>query len=329
VSAPRDLPSPTVVVLTHASARTLPSCIDALRPQVAEVGGQLLVVDNASPDDTVAVAARLGVDVVATGGNLGFARGCNLAAESADGEVLILVNPDAVPDPGCLGALLSAVRDDPGAGPIGGRARFADGTYDPRCVLGRPCLRGALGFATGLSTLLPRRRLTAPEDGPPWLPADGGLIDVEVVSGALMAVPMGLWRVLGGFDERYFLYGEDVDLCLRAQALGWQPVVATRAGYSHVGGASSSTSRARDVWLHRGKAELYYRHLGPRSARLAVSALQAGAGLRGLAARAPRESIACRGRRWADLHADRALWRDGYRYSPFPTAPAPVREPAG
>ncbi len=308
----RPRPSATVVVLTHASARTLPACLAALLPQVAEVGARLLVVDNESPDDTVAVARGLGVEPVRAGANLGFARGCNLAAEQADGDALVLVNPDAVLDPGCLVALLRAMRTDRGAGPIGGRAHLRDGSYDPRCVLGRPSLHGALGFATGASTLLPRRRLTAPEDGPRWLPADGSVLDVPAVSGAVMAVPTGLWRALGGFDERYFLYGEDVDLSLRARALGWQPVVATSAGYTHAGGASSASSRARDLWLHRGKAELYHRHLAPRSARWAVRGLQMGARLRSLAAELPVERASAPGRRWAAVYADRALWRGGY-----------------
>jgi N-acetylglucosaminyl-diphospho-decaprenol L-rhamnosyltransferase len=312
MSARQVAPSVSVVVLTHASARTLPTCLTSLRPQVEALHGELLVVDNASPDDTVAVARGLGFEPVATGGNLGFARGCNVGARLATGDVLVFMNPDAVLDEGALASLVDVASSAPRVGPVGGRAHTGDGAYDPRCVLGRPSLWGALSFAAGVGTVFRNHPVLDPEHGPRVVPDTGEPQAVAAVSGALMAVPRSLWEALDGFDERFFLYGEDVDLCVRAAALGWQPVVAGTVGYTHVGGASSSVSETRDVLLHRGKAELYHKHLRPGAARAAVTALQTGAMLRGAPARLPQHRFSDRAHRWRSVFLARDRWRDGY-----------------
>lgn len=303
---------PSVVIVTYRSAATLAACVEALRPQVEEAGGDMLVVDNASPDDTVRLATELGLNVVETGANLGFAAGCNLGAEKVSGDPLVFVNPDAIVDEGALGALVDAARELRGAGPLGGRAHHADGGYDPRSVLGRPSLRGALLFASGLST---HRRGSArfdPEHGPLRVSADGSQRVVPAVSGALLAVPRALWEILGGFDERFFLYGEDVDLALRAADAGWRPTMVTDAGYLHLGGASSLARRDAGVLLHRGKVELYRRHLTPRAAGVAIAALQVGALIRGLPTVVPLPHISRRARPWWELFRLRRRWRTGY-----------------
>jgi N-acetylglucosaminyl-diphospho-decaprenol L-rhamnosyltransferase len=303
---------PAVVVLTYRSAETIEDCLSALRPQVERLGGQLVVVDNASPDDTVAVVQALGVRVVETGANLGFAAGCNVGAAAVHGDPVVLVNPDAIVDDGALEALVDAANDET-SGPLGGRAHHADGAYDRRSVLGRPSLLGALTFASGLSTLRSGSARFDPEHGPLDVAADGRRLPVPAVSGALLAVPRTLWNRLGGLDERFFLYGEDVDLSLRASAAGWQPTLVTAAGYTHIGGVSSTATGGIGVLLFRGKVELYKQHLDSRAFPLALAALEFGTLLRGAPVFVPVPSIAGRARPWWDLFTCRQRWRAGYR----------------
>jgi N-acetylglucosaminyl-diphospho-decaprenol L-rhamnosyltransferase len=303
---------PGVIVLTYRSATTIEACIRALRPQVEQVGGELLIVDNDSSDETVAIARGLGLRVLETGANLGFAGGCNLGAAAVEGDPIVLVNPDTVLDPGALPALVDAAVDG-ALGPLGGRAHHPDGTYDRRSVHGRPSLAGALLFASGLSTLGRGSRWFDPEHGPAFIPADGRLMSVPAISGALLVVPRALWDGLDGFDERFFLYGEDVDLSLRAAALGTQPTLVTAAGYGHLGRASSSDAGRAGVLLYRGKVELYRRHLGPIASRFAVAALQVGSLARGLPSALPLPALARRAEPWWDLFRRRRQWRAGYR----------------
>lgn len=309
---PGTPPSILAVVVTYNSATTLPACLDALVAQASQLDGDVVVVDNGSRDQSVEIARRRGVTVVESPDNGGFAVGCNRGAEGTAAELVVLVNPDSQLDDGCLERLLAAHRALPHAGPIGGRPRLEDGGYDPRGVLGRPRLRGAVAFALGLDTAFRGSRWLDPEHGPRALPGDG-LVAVEAVSGALMAVPRALWERLGGFDERFFLYGEDVDLCLRATAAGWQPVVACGAGYRHAGGMVADGTHQRRVLLYRGKVELYRQHLGPGQARVATFALQAGALLRGMAAAFAHGSrLARRAAPWRDLYRARRQWRAGH-----------------
>jgi N-acetylglucosaminyl-diphospho-decaprenol L-rhamnosyltransferase len=307
----RPTPACSVVVLTYRSAETLAACLASVRPQVDALDGELVVIDNASPDETVEVARAAGVEAVRSRRNLGFAAGCNLGARHASGRVLVFVNPDAVLDPGCLQAVLDALADDASIGVVGGRAHTSDGDYDPRCVLGTPSLRGALGFALGLDHVFRHHPLLAPEQGPAELSTDRPVVAVPAVSGALVALPRQVWERLQGFDEDFFLYGEDVDLCLRAARAGWRSVVATGAGYQHVGGISSS-STTRDVMLYRGKVELYRRQLSPLGARVAVTALQAGALLRATASFVSHVRGAESARRWPVLFRGRNQWREGH-----------------
>lgn len=304
-------PSLSVVVLTYNSAASLPACLTALQGQLEELGGDLVVVDNASADDTLAVARSLGVEPVTTGENLGFARGCAVGVAHARGELIVLVNPDAVLDVGALAAFRAAA-NEPRRGPIGGRAHDPAGGYDPRAVLGRPSVWGAWSFALGVDRVGRGNRWLDPEHGPARLDADGSVVPVPAVSGACLAVPRRLWDALGGFDPRYFLYGEDLDLSLRARAAGWTPCVATAAGYEHVGGASSSSSELKDVLLYRGKVELYRQHLRPAGARAAIIGLQLGVALRAFGERllpsASRSEIG----RWTALQQARSRWRVGY-----------------
>lgn len=301
----------SVVVLAYNSAATLDACLSALRPQVDELAAELVVVDNASEDNSAEVAEAHADRVVRSDVNRGFSGGCNLGVAHSSGRVVVLVNPDATLDPGCLQAVVAAAGDGT-HGPVGGRARHADGSFDQRCTLGRPRLWGAVCFALGVDTLMHGSAWFDPEHGLGGLAPQSGVVAVEAVSGALMAVERSLWQQLGGLDEDYFLYGEDVDLCLRARAAGAQPAVVASAGYTHRGGMSTDATIQRHVLLHRGKVELYRRHLSPPAAHLAVVCLQVGALVRGLPTVLPLPGVARRARPWMLLFRRRRDWRDGH-----------------
>jgi N-acetylglucosaminyl-diphospho-decaprenol L-rhamnosyltransferase len=300
----------SVIVLTYNSTTTLASSLRSIEAASAGLSSEIIVVDNASTDGSPRLAEELGYPPLATGANLGFAAGCNRGAERATGRSLLFVNPDAQLDPGCIRALLRASTYVDG--PLGGRARTVSGSYDQRAALGRPRLRGAVAFAFSLDRVARGSALLDPEHGPRHPPDVGPAVAVHAVSGAVLMISRDLWFELGGFDERFFLYGEDVDLCLRAAAIGRGAHLVPEAAYTHVGGVSSGGSSSKSVYLFAGKVELYRRHLTPAAASVAVRCLQVGVALRGLPFWLGLPRLSQHAAPWAVLFEERRRWRGGF-----------------
>lgn len=324
LGAADDPPAPgghgvSIIVVTYRSARYIEDCVAALRRAVGDVPAELLVVDNDSGDETAEVARAAAPDarVIETGRNGGFAHGCHAGAERARFPWLMFVNPDAVPAPGSIKALLECAREHPRAGIAGGRCVAPDGSADPRSWWGRPGLWPVLCFAFLLSSAFPGSRLFDPESPRPWSDQATETLPVPVVTGGFMLVSRRAWDATGGFDRAFFMYAEDADLCIRAASLGYRPVVTGRAVYQHEVGASSS-GIGKLVLLFTGKATLLRRHLRPGTRRAAVGLLALGVLLRAtlsrlLAARPERQGRpTARGEDWRRLWARRREWIGGW-----------------
>ncbi|GII89098.1 hypothetical protein Ssi03_70880 [Sphaerisporangium siamense] len=306
----------SVIIVTYRSAGYIARCLAAVELATKTLDAEVVVVDNNSPDDTVEVvrAAAPWARVVARNENGGFAEGCVAGAEVATGRHLVFVNPDAEVRPEAFTELLACAARHPRAGIVGGRCVTGEGDNDPRSWWGRPTLWSVLCFATGLSTAFPGSRLLDPESPVMWT----GERRVPIVTGALMLVDRALWDRVGGFDTRIFMYGEDADLCLRARAAGYRPMVTDRAVFVHPGGLSSS-SLNKLVLLFTGKITVVRRHF-PRGLRgLGAFLLLFGVWLRGTLSRRVSSPDAgrqgrptARGGDWAELWARRATWSGGW-----------------
>ncbi len=305
--------SVSVVVVCYRSADDVEACLDAVAAAVAGLKAEVVVVDNGSDDATVDIVRRThpGVRIADRGVNDGFARGCHVGVELTQGEWLLFVNPDAVVDRNSVQALLAAAVDHPDAGILGGRSVRPDGTTDPRSWWGRPTLWSTLCFATGVSAAFPGHPVLDPESPDRW---DGRAREVPVVSGALMLVDRRLWDRLGGFDPRFLLYGEDVDLCLRARSVGWRPRVVPQATFTHAVGASTPGSN-RTALVMRGRATVLRRHLRPGTRGLGVALLVAGTGLRAAATswRQGRRAALTGPAGWQAAWAARGTWSRGWQ----------------
>jgi N-acetylglucosaminyl-diphospho-decaprenol L-rhamnosyltransferase len=306
----------SVIIVTYRSGGYLAGCLAAVERAVKALDAEVIVVDNNSPDDTVEVAraAAPWARIVARKANGGFAEGCVAGAEVAGGRHLVFVNPDAELQPEALTELLGCAERHPKAGIVGGRCVTETGENDPRSWWGRPTPWSVFCFATGLSTAFPGRALFDPESPVTWT----GERRVPIVTGALMLISRQVWDEVGGFDTRIFMYGEDADLCLRARAAGYRPMVTDRAVFVHPGGMSSS-SLDKLVLLFTGKITVVRRHL-PRGLRsLGASMLLFGVWLRAaLGRRMASPGSERQGRPttrrgdWAELWAARGRWRGGW-----------------
>lgn len=297
----------SVVVVSYRTPDATLACLRSLAGGAGGLRYEVVLVDNA-PEDGTAALVRAEFDevtIVPAPTNVGFARGCNLGAERASGEYLLLLNPDTVVAPGSLTALLEFARRNPSGGLYGGRTLTPEGDLDPKSCWGAPSLWSTACFALGLSTLRPGSRRLNPEGLGPW--RRDTVREVDVLSGCLLLVRRDLWRALGGFDPTFFMYSEDVDLSLRAAALGYRPLICPAAVVTHSLGASSPTRADKMVLVAKGKATLMRKHWSPGRAAAGRALLLTGTGLRALGG-----GVLRRGEAWREVWRRRDEWLAGY-----------------
>jgi GT2 family glycosyltransferase len=299
-------------------------CLPSLFESSSGVDLEVVLVDNASDDGTVEYVTSTfpQVKVVPLAENVGFARAVNLAASLAAGEYLLLLNPDTEVRPGAVAALVAFAREHPGAGLVGGRTLTDEGGTEPSCCWGRPTLWSTFCFATGLTTAFSGHPRLDPEALGGW---DRDTVrEVGVVTGCLLLVSATVWSELGGFDARFFMYGEDTDLSLRAWEAGYQPAITPAAEVVHTIGASSSVPTNRRVMIMNGKVTVFRLHWPAMQARLGVAMLAAGVGLRaglGTVARRVRGRISPDQESWIGAWKRRREWLAGYPPYEQPDAP--------
>ena len=242
-----DTLHPVVAVVVNWNAGGL--LLACARTLIEAGAREIVVVDNGSSDDSVErleAAALSRVRVVRAGGNLGYGAGINRGVAVAGPGHVLVCNPDLLVDETCIAALLGRLDSEPGLGIVGPRLRNPDGTT---YVSGRPfpSLEDALGHAfVGLvwrGNPWSRRYLQTN-----WDRNDAA--DVDWASGALLLVRRSTFDQLGGFDERFFMFMEDVDLCWRAREAGWRVALEPAAGAVHVVGVSRAARPYRMVIAH-------------------------------------------------------------------------------
>jgi N-acetylglucosaminyl-diphospho-decaprenol L-rhamnosyltransferase len=236
---------------------------------------RVVVVDNGSKDDSLARFRRELSDCVLIGisENIGFGRATNLGASKLEGEHYLFVNNDAfVHERGSIARLRDCLRGDVGL--VVPRLRNPDLTLQPNVVPShRP---GAeLVRASGLSRFLPNR----------WQPSwsthwdHGSSREIDAAIGPVILVRGEAWRPLGGFDERIYMYAEDLDLCWRTRKLGWKVWFCAEAEFVHIGNAAASrawTSPGRAELVARSEAEMIRRHHRAATAWLTIGLICAG-----------------------------------------------------
>lgn len=246
----------SVIIVSWNARDYLLRCLASLEAYGDGLISEVIVVDNASSDDSVAqVRARYPqVTLVEPGANLGFAKGNNLGIRMARGKYLCLINSDAELLPGCLSTLVKHLEQHPDIGLIGPRVQGADGVVQDR-PRGFPTLWNMFCFAAGLDGLWPNSRLFGGYLRRAW-PIDQ-VMPAEVLSGCFWLARAMAVDEVGGLDEGYFMYGEDIDWCLSFHRKKWQVVFHPEAHAIHHGGKSSSNAPVR-FYLEMHRANLQY-----------------------------------------------------------------------
>lgn len=298
-----------IVIVTYNSAACIEKCLKSVITARRTMHQQIIVVDNASKDDTSA-RVREGfpeVMLLEPMENLGFAAGVNYGVRRADAEFVLLLNPDTVIRGHAIDEIVTFARDRPGHGLYGGRTLRPDGSLEPSSCWGKPTLWSMAMFALGATSLFPRNQWLDPESLGDW--QRDTVREVGVVTGCFLLLPMTVWEELGGFDERYFMYGEDVDLAMRARSRGYRPIICPTAELVHEVGRSSETPAHKSVLLYQGKASLVRTHWHGPARWLGLLLLSAGTGLRAALAGLISQRDASR---WRTLWRERETWLKGH-----------------
>ncbi len=325
-------PLVSIVVVSYRTRELTLECLRSVMRETRHVPYEVLVVDNASDDGSAAAIAKEFPDVrlMARSDNLGFARANNVAAKEAKGRFLLLLNPDTVVLDSAVDRLVAFAEARPAARIWGGRTLYADRSLNPTSSWRRMTLWSVLCRTTGLSGLLPSSPLFNSESYARW---DRSTVrEVDIVTGCFLLIEREFWQRLGGFNPRFFMYGEEADLCLRAAKLGARPVVTPQATIVHYGGASEKVRSEMMVRLLTAKAELIKQHWPASTQRLGLALLALWPLTRavalGLAARlSGRAGLADRAATWRTIWDARERWRHGFN-EPAATGPTSLPAPA-
>ena len=254
----------SIVIVSFNAAKDLANCLASLKAAPPATPHEVVVVDNASSDDSVAVARAVpGVTVIPLDRNAGFAAANNVGISATEGELVLLLNSDTLVPAGAIDALVARLRRDPRIGVAG--PRLVDGE-------GRPEL--SFGKMMGLAVEWRRKRLMRAiehdiGDTRDWLRNETSREHVvDWVSGACLLVRRRDAVAAGLLDERFFLYTEDVDFCASIRKLGRKVLFTPVATITHLRGRSRASQPEASRQLYRRSHLAFYEKHHPRLAPL-------------------------------------------------------------
>ncbi len=271
-------PDVSVILVSYNTRDMLRDCLKFVYAQTG-VQFEVLVADNASSDGSPDMVSREFTEthVIRSATNLGFAAANNRALRLARGRYVVLLNTDAFLRPGDLAIAVGKMNDNPKIGLAGARLVGADGSWQPS-ARSFPSILNDLLSLTGMSAKYARSRFFGRADRTWADPLEP--LPVDWVPGAFAIIRREVLNEVGHFDERFFLYYEEVDLCRRIKAAGWQIWYWPELVVVHIGGESSrqvrrlsmSSSGAQLTLWRMRSALLYYRKHHPLKAWLAMQA---------------------------------------------------------
>lgn len=274
-----------VVVITYNSGAHLGTFLDSI-PAASSLPVRVVISDNASTDGSLeGLGTREGVEILRNGRNLGYGAAANRGAAGGDERWLVIANPDVALTPGALDALVAASERWPQGGAFGPAILSPDGSLYPSARM-LPSLGRGIGHAT-LGWVWPgnpwstayRNDARTPHEGP-----------VGWLSGSFLLLDRAAFDAVGGFDENYFMYFEDVDLGDRLGRAGFANVYVPSAKVLHVGGHSTTADASSSALMARTHHQSAYRYLADRHQGLRWAPVRAivagGLGARYLLSRA-------------------------------------------
>jgi O-antigen biosynthesis protein len=227
--------------------RTIRKSIDYAAQNRPGFESEIFVVDNASDDGSVEMLRSQFPDVttIVNEKNLGFASANNRALAQSRGEFILLINPDTVVQEDTVDVMISAFEEDPALGMAGCKILNPDGTLQLACRRGFPTPWVAFTKISGLSLLFPRTKLFGKYNVTYRDPGES--YEVDAISGSFMMIRRTVYEEVGGLDETFFMYGEDLDWCYRIQKSGWKIFYIAGTQIIHYKGESTRRSDIDEI----------------------------------------------------------------------------------
>ncbi|MBI4727161.1 glycosyltransferase family 2 protein [candidate division TA06 bacterium] len=247
----------SLIIVNRNVGVLLSRCIDSIKA-AGDISYEVIVVDNASSDGSQARLAQKypEVKLIVNSQNLGFAAACNIGIKAATGKYPVLLNPDTLVEPGCLKKLFDFMEANPKAGIAGPKALNSDGSLQPTCRAIPGYLNIIFSRKSPITAIWPgnpgasRYMLQGlPEDKPSQVPA---------LAGVCLILRREMLEQTGFLDERYFMYLEDIDICLTASQKGWSVFYIPQARIIHHWGKSSEQEKTMMDEEHRKSMYLFF-----------------------------------------------------------------------
>ena len=263
----------SVVIVAYKSRDEILPCVESIPTTIPDRGVarevEVIVVDNNGNADGVAdvlfeKAPHVRVEVPPS--NLGFGKGNNLGYHLSHGECVLFLNPDTICNPEAIRHLVARIRQEKTIGLIGPRLELADGSMDLACRRSIPTIWDGFCRASGLARAFPNSRLFA-RYNLTFMPA-GDTYDVGAINGAFMLTRRDCLTIVGVFDPAFFMYGDDLDLCIRFAEQGYRIVYDGRVAITHLKGMSVSREHAAmSRAIFDSNLAVYLKHFNPKGSR--------------------------------------------------------------
>lgn len=259
------MPSCSVIIVAYNSCDFLPACLKSVQDASRGLDVQVIVLDNGSREPiTPEIKANFPtVEWIDSSVNLGFGKGCNLAEKRAKNPYLFFVNPDTIVSSNAFREVLQFMEEHPDSGTVGCRILNEDGSMQWSCRRSFPTELSAISKTLGLASLFPKSKKLSSYNMTYANPDE--ITEVDAISGSFFCIRRDLYEQLNGFDEDFFMYGEDLDLCFRAKVVGCKNYYTPVTNVLHFRGQSSRTRRIKSyidfynaMWIFVKKHRSYY-----------------------------------------------------------------------
>ncbi|WAK00562.1 glycosyltransferase family 2 protein [Methylobacter sp. YRD-M1] len=252
----------SVIIVSWNARDYLRDCLNSIHQTGASCVQEVIVVDNASKDGSPEVVAEYFPEVrlIKSEENLGFARANNLAMEHAKGSIFALVNSDVIVHEGCLEKLAVFLDDHPDIGMVGPRVTGGDGNLQRTCRK-MPTFWNTVCRILVLDRIFPDWQIFSGFEVP--YSSYDKYMEAEVLSGCFCVVRKKTVNEVGGMDERFFFYAEDIDWCKRFRDAGWKLMFVPEATATHFGGGSTANAPFRySIEILRATLKYWRKHHG-------------------------------------------------------------------
>ena len=253
----------SVIIVAYKSRAELPACLGSLPRELLGRPLEVCVVNNSPGDGVAEWSAREfpAVRLIEPGPNTGFGRANNLGYRATTGECVLFLNPDTIANAAALEHCVQRVLAEPELGLVSPRLEQADGRMDLACRRAIPTLWDGFCRASGLAAAFPHTALFAGYNLT-HLPVDGTYA-VGAINGAFMLGRRDVFEQTGQFDEQFFMYGDDLDLCIRVARAGFKIVYDGRVALTHLKGLSVARDFDRmSVAIFDANRDVYLKHFG-------------------------------------------------------------------